>query len=71
MAPNYRFIYRQTDAERDDHERHTAGLGGLAVSLALVVAGLFLVKHLHHVASVEDCLLQGRINCDLLVGSLH
>ena len=71
MAPNYRIIYRPTDAEREDHHRHTTGLAGLAISLALVVAGLFLAKHLHHVASIEDCLLQGKMNCDLLVGSLR
>ena len=71
MAPFYRFTTRISDAERDDHQRQTMALAGLAVSLALVVAGVFLAKHLHHVASVEDCLLQGKVNCDMLVGNFR
>ena len=69
MAQIYRFTTRQTDVERDDQDRQSQALAGLALMLALVVAGVFLALHLHHVASIEDCLLQGRTNCDLLVGS--
>jgi hypothetical protein len=57
--------------EDDDRSanRQTASLAGLAVVLFLVVASLFLLKHLHHTAVVEDCLLSGRTNCDLLLAS--
>ena len=67
MASMYRFIFRKSDAERDDDDRKTAGLAGLCVLLALVVAGLFLVKHLHAVSAIEDCLLTGRTNCEKVV----
>jgi hypothetical protein len=56
--------------ERDDDEaanRQTASLGGVAITLLLLVVGLFLVHELHANATVEDCLMAGRINCDLLV----
>lgn len=50
-----------------DAERQTRSLAGLAVALALLVAGLLLVQTLRHGSQVEDCLLAGRINCDRLV----
>jgi hypothetical protein len=63
----YRLSFRRTDAERDDANRQTSGLLALAVVLGLVVASLVVVKHLHNVSAIEDCLLLGRTNCDILV----
>jgi len=67
MAPMYRFIFRKTDAEHDDDSRKTAALAALCFMLALVVAGLFLIKHLNAVSAVEDCLMTGRTNCATVV----
>ena len=71
MAPMYRLIYRLTQAEKDAREdqanRRTLALAGLAVTLALLIASFYLVMRLHKVSSIEDCLLAGRRNCDLLV----
>ena len=36
---------------------------GLAIVLALVVAGYFLMTALRQNASLEDCLMSGRRNC--------
>ncbi len=57
---------RRTDREDAQHaeDRRTASLGGLAVALLLVVVGLMLVRVLRHEATVEDCLLAGRVDCD-------
>ena len=38
-------------------------LVGLAIVLALVVAGYFLMTALHKNAALEDCLMSGRKNC--------
>lgn len=70
MARMYRLTFRRTDAECDDADRQTSGLFGLALILALVVVSLFLVKHLHALSAIEDCLMAGRSNCDVMV-SLH
>lgn len=51
------------DDDRDDDDRQTASLAGLAVSLALLVVSLFLFYHLREKSRLEDCLLQGRDNC--------
>jgi len=56
--------------ERDEDEaanRQTASLGGVAITLLLLVVGLFLVHELHAKVVIEDCLMSGRSNCDALV----
>ena len=49
--------------EQVDHDRQTSSLAAMAVLLALVVIGLFLVRTLGAEGKVEDCLLAGRTNC--------
>ncbi len=49
--------------------RQTASLAGVAITLLLLVIGLFLVRELHAKAMIEDCLMSGRSNCDQLVGT--
>ncbi len=57
------------DTEQEEANRVTASLAGLAVALLLVVVGLYLVHTLRDKARVEDCLLSGRSNCDVLVAA--
>lgn len=71
MAPIYRIVFHRTDAERDDADRQTSGLIGLVLTLLIVVASLYLVKHLHAVAAIEDCFMAGRSNCDVMVSVNH
>jgi hypothetical protein len=56
------YRYRFDDADEDAH-RHTASLGGVAITLLLVVLGLLLVRELRSESTLEDCLLTGRTNC--------
>jgi hypothetical protein len=39
----------------------------MAVTLAVIVTCLFLTRQLHQKAAVEDCLMSGRTNCDLVL----
>ncbi len=48
-------------------ERQTTGLVGIVIILLLLIGGLFLVRQLHNATMIEDCLLAGRRNCDVLV----
>jgi uncharacterized membrane protein len=57
------------DQEQEAANRQTASLGGVAITLLLLVLGLFLVRELHAKGVVEDCLMSGRSNCDSLVTS--
>ncbi len=57
------------ERRQQEADRQTASLAGLALALALVVVGVFLVRELHSKGMVEDCLLAGRINCDAVVAA--
>ncbi|HEX5327409.1 MAG TPA: hypothetical protein VFW75_12125 [Acetobacteraceae bacterium] len=50
----------------EEADRQTASLGAVAITLLLIVIGLFLVRELHAKAVLEDCLLTGRTNCVVL-----
>lgn len=52
-----------------DAERQTKALAGLALTLALAVIGFYLVIHLRALATLDDCLLAQRNDCDSLVDS--
>ncbi len=55
------------DEAQEEANRQTASLAGVAVTLLLLVLGVFLVHALHTEAAVEDCLLAGRSNCDMML----
>ncbi|MBV9522012.1 MAG: hypothetical protein JO010_04425 [Alphaproteobacteria bacterium] len=57
----------QRDREEDD--RRTASLAGIAMILVLAVIGLFLIQKLAAQSKLEDCLLQGRTNCAPIAGA--
>jgi hypothetical protein len=65
--------HRAWQDESDDSDeaeaanRQTASLAGVAVTLLLLIIGLFLVQELRAKAAIEDCLLSGRRNCDIFV----
>ncbi len=44
--------------------RQTGSLAALALTLLLVVAGLYLVDVLRACSATEDCLLAGRTGCE-------
>jgi hypothetical protein len=48
---------------RQDAHSQRAALVGLAICLALVLGGLFLVYALKKSAALQDCVMQGRTNC--------
>ncbi len=55
------------DEAQGEANRQTASLAGIAITLLLLVIGVFLVRELHAKVEVEDCLLSGRNNCDILL----
>ncbi len=57
------------DEAQEEANRQTASLAGVAITLLLLVLGVFLVHQLHAKAEVEDCLLAGRSNCDTLLST--
>lgn len=59
----WRFSEETDPEEQAEADRQTASLAGLAVSLLLIVLGLFLVQELHAKSQLEDCLLSGQRHC--------
>ena len=62
-------LFRDTNwlqESQDEADRQTASLAAVAVTLLLIVLGLFLVHELRAQAMLEDCLLSGRTNCVVL-----
>lgn len=54
-----------TERERqEESDRFTGTLAGLAVALVLAILGLWVADGLAKVSKLEDCLLQGRMNCE-------
>jgi hypothetical protein len=60
------WIEEEQEAE-ETANRQTESLAGVAITLLLLVIGLFLVRELHAKSAIEDCLLSGRSNCEWLV----
>lgn len=54
-----------TPRERQEEaDRFTSSLAGFAVALVLGMIGLWVAQGLAQVSKLEDCLLQGRMNCE-------
>lgn len=49
---------------REEEDRFTASLAGFAMALFLGIIGLYVVEQLASISKLEDCLLQGRFNCE-------
>ncbi len=63
--------WSEWEDEQTGADRQTASLAGLAVALLLVVIGLFLVRVLHAECAIEDCMMAGRSNCDVMVSGAN
>ncbi len=55
------------ETEQAEANRLTASLAGLAAALLFIVVSLTVIHRLRDEGRVEDCLMAGRNNCDLLV----
>ncbi len=55
---------RDLERERaEDDRRFTTSLAGLAAALFLVLVGLYVTEQLAAESKLEDCVMQGRIDC--------
>jgi hypothetical protein len=52
---------------QQESDRQTKALAALALIIALAVIALIVVQHLRTEGQIEDCLLAGRSNCDVLI----
>jgi hypothetical protein len=52
------------DPEQDGSQR--LALAGLAIAVVLLVAGLWLAHELTAASKIQDCLMTGRTNCNVI-----
>jgi hypothetical protein len=52
------------DQEQDGSQRRA--LAGLAVAVVLLVVGLWLTHELTAASKMQDCLMTGRTNCNVI-----
>jgi hypothetical protein len=57
---------RREIERREDANRFTATLAGFAAAVLLGVIGFWVMDRLARQSKLEDCLLQGRMNCERL-----
>ena len=66
MAQTRRLVYSRDEAQAAA-DRRTSSLAGLALTLFLVVASLYVLHQLASKAVLEDCLLAKRATCDVII----
>ncbi len=68
MAKLYRLVFN--DQEQEAADRRTVSLAGLAVTLLVLVICFWVTRQLQSKSAIEDCLMAGRLNCDILVARI-
>ncbi len=53
-----------TDPEPGDNQR--GAIAGLAIAVVLLAFGLWLARELTASSKMQDCLMSGRTNCDVI-----
>jgi len=47
-------------------ESRTPAMAGLAIAVVLLVVGLWLARELRAASKMQDCLMSGRTNCNVI-----
>jgi hypothetical protein len=47
-------------------ENRTPAMAGLAIAVVLLVVGLWLARELRTASKMQDCLMSGRTNCNVI-----
>jgi hypothetical protein len=47
-------------------ENRTPAIAGLAIAVVLLVAGLWLAHELRAASKMQDCVMSGRTNCNVI-----
>ena len=55
--------------QREEDDRFTRSLAGLTMAFLLLVVGLWLTQRLADLSKLDDCMLQGRSNCERIESS--
>jgi hypothetical protein len=51
---------------REPRQNNTPAMAGLAIAAALLVVGLWLAHELRAASKMQDCVMTGRTNCNVI-----
>ena len=51
---------------REPRENNTPAMAGLAIAVVLLVVGLWLAHELRAASKMQDCVMTGRTNCNVI-----
>ena len=54
------------EPEQDGGGSRTPAIAGLVIAVVLLVAGLWLAHELTAASKMQDCLMSGRTNCNVI-----
>jgi hypothetical protein len=57
---------KMDDPEQEPSGSNRAALAGLAIAVVLLVVGLWLAHELTATSKMQDCLMTGRTNCNVI-----
>jgi hypothetical protein len=52
--------------EREPKENRRPAIAGLAIAVVLLAVGLWLARELTAASKMQDCLMSGRTNCNVI-----
>jgi hypothetical protein len=53
-------------SEREPGENRRPAMAGLAIAVVLLAVGLWLARELTAASKMQDCLMSGRTNCNVI-----
>ena len=56
----------QTMTDPDQGGNRLGAIAGLAIAVVLLVVGLWLARELSATSKMQDCLMSGRTNCNVI-----
>ena len=58
-------VLERPEDDQKAANRQTESLAGLAMTIALLVVSLFVLRQLQHSTKMEDCIMAGRLSCGM------
>jgi len=55
-----------TDPDKDDGDNRLGAIAGLVIAVVLLAVGIWLARDLSSASKMQDCLMSGRTNCNVI-----
>ena len=66
LEPDARRIEKRKPQNEESGDSRTPAMVGLGIAVVLLVVGLWLARELRTASKMQDCLMSGRTNCNVI-----